>query len=58
MAVNRDFKDLFAEFNAAHVKYLLIGSYAMAVHGVPRFTKDLELWLSRPWPMASAYVRR
>ena len=41
MPANPDFRDLFAAFNAAQVRYLLVGGYALAFHGRPRFTKDL-----------------
>lgn len=43
--VNRDFRDLFAEFNAQHVEFLIIGAYALAVHGHLRATKDLDVWV-------------
>jgi hypothetical protein len=46
MSANPDFRDLFAAFNAARVKYLLVGGYALAFHGRPRFTKDLDVWLA------------
>lgn len=45
MPANPDFRDLFAAFNAAHVRYLLVGGYALAFHGRPRFTKDLDIWI-------------
>nr|WP_320132869.1 hypothetical protein [uncultured Holophaga sp.] len=45
MSVNPDFRDLFAALNAAEADFLLVGGYALAVHGVPRFTKDLDIWL-------------
>lgn len=45
MAVNPDFKDLFAALNDAGAKYLLVGGYAVAFHGQPRFTKDLDIWV-------------
>ncbi|HSN92108.1 MAG TPA: nucleotidyl transferase AbiEii/AbiGii toxin family protein [Anaeromyxobacteraceae bacterium] len=44
--MNRDFRDLFAELNAAGAEYLLVGGYALAVHGLPRFTKDLDVWVN------------
>ena len=44
MPVNRDFRDLFAALNAAGVRYLLVGGYAVALHAQPRFTKDLDVW--------------
>ena len=46
MPANPDFRDLFAAFNAAQVRYLLVGGYALAFHGRPRFTKDLDVWLA------------
>jgi hypothetical protein len=45
VAVNPDFRDLFAALNAASARYLLVGGYALAVHAVPRFTKDLDIWV-------------
>ncbi len=44
MAVNPDFRDLFAALNAAGARYLLVGGYAVAFHAQPRFTKDLDVW--------------
>lgn len=41
--VNKDFKDLFAEFNVLGVEYLVVGAYALAVHGHVRATKDLDV---------------
>ncbi len=43
--VNRDYRDLFAEFNAHGVEFLIIGAFALAVHGHLRATKDLDLWV-------------
>jgi hypothetical protein len=45
VAINPDFSDLFAALNAAGARYLLVGGYALAVHSVPRFTKDLDVWI-------------
>ena len=45
MAINPDFKDLFAALNAAGAEYLLVGGYAVGFHGAPRFTKDLDLFV-------------
>ena len=43
--VNRDYRDLFAEFNAQNVEFLIVGAYALAVHGHVRATKDLDVWV-------------
>jgi len=32
-------------FNAHGVEYLVVGAYALAFHGVPRYTGDLDLWI-------------
>ncbi|MBM2812425.1 MAG: hypothetical protein HW416_3184 [Chloroflexi bacterium] len=45
MAVNRDFRDLFAELNGSGADYLLVGGYAVSFHAEPRFTKDLDIWI-------------
>jgi hypothetical protein len=36
---------MLCEFNAAEVEYLLVGAYALAAHGLPRATGDLDLWV-------------
>jgi hypothetical protein len=43
MAVNPDFRDLFAALNDAGTKYLLVGGCAVSFHAEPRFTKDLDI---------------
>ncbi|MGQ0613210.1 MAG: hypothetical protein ACT4PV_05675 [Planctomycetaceae bacterium] len=45
MAVNPDFRDLFAALNAAEARYLVVGAHAVGFHARPRFTKDLDLWV-------------
>jgi hypothetical protein len=40
-----DFKELLASFNAHHVKYLIVGGYAVSFHAQPRATKDIDLWI-------------
>jgi len=47
MASQQDFKELLELFNAHRVEYLIVGGYALAFHGAPRFTGDLDL-LVRP----------
>src|SRR6185312_8668264 len=43
--VNQDFLDLLSAFNAAEVRYMVVGAYAVGVHGHPRATKDLDIWI-------------
>jgi hypothetical protein len=41
-----DLIELFSEFAASGVRYLLVGGHAVAAHGRPRSTKDVDLWLA------------
>jgi predicted nucleotidyltransferase len=45
MKINSDFKDLLRELNAAGVRYLIVGGYAVMVYTEPRYTKDLDIWI-------------
>ncbi len=40
-----DFKEFLSLLNSHHVKYLLVGGYAVAAHGYPRFTGDIDIWI-------------
>ena len=54
MFANSDFNDLLRIFNANGVKFLVIGGYALIQYTEPRFTKDLDLWISTESHNASA----
>jgi len=43
--MNPDFRDMLSAFNAEGVEFLLVGAYALAVHGIPRATGDMDLWV-------------
>ena len=45
MDVQPDFRDLLKLFNAHKVEYVVIGGYAMAFHGAPRYTGDLDIFV-------------
>jgi hypothetical protein len=53
MFVNSDFSDLLRLFNDNSVKYLVIGGYALIQYAEPRYTKDLDLWISTDTENAS-----
>ncbi len=40
-----DFKEFLQALNRSKVKYLLMGGYAVAYHGYPRTTADLDVWI-------------
>lgn len=71
--MNDDFRDLLAALLEAGARFLVVGAHAMAVHGVPRATGDLDVWIDadeangeRVWtallrfgaPVAAVGVRR
>ena len=41
----RDFKEFLKSLNSNSVEYLLIGGYAVAIHGHIRATNDLDIWV-------------
>jgi len=43
--MNPDFVDLLRAFIAADVRFLIVGAYALAHHGRPRATGDLDVWV-------------
>jgi hypothetical protein len=42
MEPNKDFKELLELFSENSVEFVIVGAYALAVHGAPRFTGDLD----------------
>ena len=42
-----DFNEFVALLAAHEVRYLIVGGYAVAYHGHPRFTGDLDVWIER-----------
>jgi len=45
--VNTDYHDILAELIAQNVRFLVVGAHALAVHGYPRATADIDLWIER-----------
>jgi hypothetical protein len=53
--VNNDFNALLRAFVAHKVDFLLIGAHALALHGAPRFSEDLDVWVC-PTPQNATRV--
>jgi hypothetical protein len=60
--MNQDFLDLLRAFIAAEVRFLVVGAYALGLHGRPRATGDLDVWVeaapenaSRVWRALAAF---
>jgi len=45
MEVQPDFKELLALFDEHKIEYIIVGAYALAYHGAPRFTGDIDLYV-------------
>ena len=43
--MNQDFLDLLRAFIDHNVRFLIVGAYALGVHGRPRATGDLDVWV-------------
>lgn len=57
-----DFRDLLAELVNANARFLVVGAHALGVHGVPRATVDLDIWIDaspanarRVWSALAAF---
>ncbi|WDQ19140.1 hypothetical protein [Rhodopirellula sp. P2] len=54
---NPDFKDMLLALSDAKIDFLLVGAYAVAAHGHPRATGDLDLWVRPDSDTASRVYR-
>jgi len=54
---SQDFREFIQALNNQAVRYLVIGGYAVAFHGEPRYTKDLDIWIQLSPENAARLVR-
>ncbi|HNX34978.1 MAG TPA: hypothetical protein PKM57_10145 [Kiritimatiellia bacterium] len=47
MKLPQDFREFLELFNAKGVEYMIVGSYALAYYGAPRYTGDIDLFVRR-----------
>jgi hypothetical protein len=50
--MNPDFVDLLRALSEAGAEFLVVGAYAVGIHGHPRATKDLDVWVNATPPNA------
>ena len=43
--MNEDYHDILAALVAHKVRFLIVGAHALAVHGYPRSTVDIDIWI-------------
>lgn len=44
--LNPDYRDMLSALSEEGVEFLLVGGYALAAHGLPRATGDLDVWVN------------
>lgn len=54
---NADFHDVLRAFVSHDVRFLVVGAHALAAHGIPRATQDLDVWIDAT-PVNAARVWR
>ena len=54
--LNPDYSDMLSALSAAGVEYLVVGAYALAAHGLPRATGDIDFWVRPSSENASAVL--
>jgi hypothetical protein len=47
VTLSKDFREFLELLSAHEVRYLVIGGFAVAFHGYPRFTGDFDIWIDR-----------
>lgn len=57
MRAHPDFEDFVAALNHNRVEYVIVGAYALAFLGAPRYTGDVDVWVRPTLPNAKALLR-
>lgn len=55
--LNEDYRDMLHALSEEKVKFLLVGAYALAAHGYPRATMDIDIWVMPSPQNADAVMR-
>lgn len=60
--MNEDYRDILTALVAEHARFLVVGAHALAVHGYPRATVDIDIWIdptadnaARTWRALAAF---
>lgn len=55
--LNEDYRDILHALSGEKVRFLLVGAYALAAHGYPRATMDIDIWVMPSPKNADAVLR-
>jgi predicted nucleotidyltransferase len=47
LTLNRDYYDMLSALCDAKADFLVVGAFALAAHGYPRATGDIDIWIRR-----------
>ncbi len=56
--LNEDYRDMLRALSDEKVKFLLVGAYALAAHGYPRATMDIDIWVMPSCGHCAVLARR
>lgn len=57
MILNEDYRDILLALSTEQVEFILVGAYALAAHGYPRATMDIDIWVMPSSENAEAVFR-
>lgn len=57
MILNSHYRDMLLALSVANVKFMVVGAYALGVHGFPRGTGDIDIWVLPSPENADALLR-
>ena len=57
MEVQEDFREFLALLNAHEVEFMIVGGYALAFHGAPRFTGDIDVFVKPDHKNANRIIK-
>lgn len=55
--LNEDYRDMLHDLSEEKVRFILVGAYALAAHGYPRATMDIDIWVMPSPENADAVLR-
>ena len=57
MEIQEDFREFLALLNAHEVEFMIVGGYALAFHGAPRFTGDIDVFVKPDYDNAKRIIK-
>lgn len=55
--LNQDYKDILSCLKEEEVEFIVVGAFALAAHGLPRATGDIDIWIRNSKANAEKVIR-